>query len=179
MESKGGAAARPGLPRPLPSSPPPAPHQLRPPPPAGCEQTALTCGRGAAVSGVGKVRLQGAAAPPAGPASGPGEPGLPSCAPPPPARAPARDPGVAGLPRCDRPALDRGYGVGVGVRVHRRPMLCTPRRAGAAAEGLFVCAAGAGMPERQWSPRPARSRAGAEPGVGVQQKAKPLRHAAI
>lgn len=162
----------------LPSSAPTGRPQ--PPPRGGCElpRTHLPPRRCRAPA-PRETRPQGIAAPPVGPASGPGAVGLRSCAPPPPppARAPARDPAAAGptqvLP-AKPPARARGPEWGTGDAL--APHALGPREVGAAAEVCFVCAAGAGMSGREWSPRPRPRRARAEPGRvwGLPKGAKPF-----
>uniref|UniRef100_M3XUX9 Uncharacterized protein n=1 Tax=Mustela putorius furo TaxID=9669 RepID=M3XUX9_MUSPF len=87
---QGGAAGRPALhgPHRPPAAAPPGGRELPRAhlPPRRCRAQAAR-----------ETRPQATAAPPVGPASGSGAPGLRSCAPPPPpARAPARDPATAG-----------------------------------------------------------------------------------
>lgn len=151
-----------------------------PPPRPECEQIALTCRRRAAgLQARGKPQLQGAAAPPVGPASGPGARGLPSGAPPPPSRAPARDcgaacPGATAQP----PATYRVSSEDGGA--HRLRIFRPPRGAGAAVEGRFVCVTGGGMPGWQWSPRPAQGRDGKAPYArGDVGPSRPLSSSAL
>lgn len=144
-------------------------------PPAAPFAPRLPRGR---VAGACKPRRQGAAAPavapPPGRAPGASEPRATAsrastCARP---RRSPPDPGAAarGLPAVG----DRSPG----WRASRHPQAPCPRQAGAATEGCFVCAARAGMPRRECSPRPVRKTGKAEPAVEGAEDRKALLHAA-
>lgn len=143
-----------------------------PPAAAAAAAAAPAWGR---VSGVGKPRRQGAAVLPVAPPPG-REPWASEL------RATAFRASTCARPRRRPPdpgATARAPRRGVGGRnpgstARRLPHAPCPRGAGAAAEARFVCAARAGMPGREWSPRPTRERAKAEPAVkGAKDRKAP------